>query len=83
MHLIIVLTNTPLKRIRSYLEAIEKFIKWATEINKYDIEYQPCPAIKAKSLANFLVETVRKEEQELLYLWTGWRIVKVVKWESF
>lgn len=64
-HPIMMLTNTLLSHILSNPKATRRLIKWAIEINEYYIEYQPCPVIKAQTLANFLMKIVRKEEHEL------------------
>lgn len=64
-HPIMVLIDTLLGHILNHLEVTGRLIKWEIEINKYDIEYQPCHAIKSQALTDFLMETVWKEEQEL------------------
>lgn len=59
-HSIVVLTDILLKHILSRPEATKKLIKWVTEISEYDIDYQPCPIIKAQALTIFLVETMKE-----------------------
>lgn len=51
--------------ILSHPETTRKLIEWAIEVSDYDIDYQPHSSINAQALADFLVETIQKEEQEL------------------
>ncbi|XP_057786780.1 uncharacterized protein LOC131004173 [Salvia miltiorrhiza] len=39
-------------------------VKWAVELGKYDVEYEPRMAIKAQALADFIQETTRRPVQE-------------------
>ncbi|XP_042460696.1 uncharacterized protein LOC122044241 [Zingiber officinale] len=55
-HTIIVMTNSPLSRILLNPEASGRMIKWTTELSEFNIQYQPRTAIKAQSLANFVIE---------------------------
>lgn len=84
LHPIVVLTSMPLVCILSRLEATGRLIKWATELNEYDINYQPCMAIKAQGLTDFLVETIKTEDRGYgRCLWMVLLIRKVVKWVYF
>ncbi|XP_075494789.1 uncharacterized protein LOC142532359 [Primulina tabacum] len=40
-HQIIVLTNSPLRRIMTHSEVSGRMIKWTVELGEYDIEYRP------------------------------------------
>ena len=55
-HVIIVITDHPLKKAMNKLEAAGRLIQWAVELNEFDIQYQPRHAIKAQALADFIVE---------------------------
>ena len=55
-HVIIVMTDHPLKKAMNKLEAAGRLIQWAVELNEFDIQYQPRHAIKAQALADFIVE---------------------------
>lgn len=57
-HTIMMLTDTPFRRILNHPEAMRRLIKWATKMSKYDIEYQSHPTIKAQILGDCLVETM-------------------------
>ena len=55
-HVIIVMTDHPLKKAMNKLEAAGRLIQWAIELSEFDIRYQPRNAIKAQALADFIVE---------------------------
>ena len=55
-HTIIVLTNQPLKRAMSSLEAAGRMALWAIELSKFDIQYRPRTAIKGQVVADFIAE---------------------------
>ncbi|XP_050250883.1 uncharacterized protein LOC126697815 [Quercus robur] len=50
------MTDHPLKKAMNKLEAAGRLIQWAVELSEFDIRYQPRHAIKAQSLADFIVE---------------------------
>ena len=45
-HMVIVLTNKPLRRAMSNLEAVGPFALWAIELSEFDIQYYPRTIIK-------------------------------------
>ncbi|GKV44764.1 hypothetical protein SLEP1_g51920 [Rubroshorea leprosula] len=55
-HLIIVLTDQPLKQILQKLECSGRLIKWAVELREFEITFQQRSAIRAQALADFIVE---------------------------
>nr|XP_023900876.1 uncharacterized protein LOC112012715 [Quercus suber] len=55
-HVIVVMTDHPLKKAMSKLEAAGRLIQWAVELGEFDIRYQPRNAIKAQALADFIAE---------------------------
>ena len=55
-HLIIVMTDHPLKKAMNKLEAVGRLIQWTIELSEFDIRYQPRNVIKAQTLADFIVE---------------------------
>ncbi|XP_027177519.1 uncharacterized protein LOC113776533 [Coffea eugenioides] len=64
-HPVIVVTDQPLKQILSKPDASGRMMKWAVELSEYDLGYQPCTAIKAQALADFIVEGVSCGQQEV------------------
>ena len=52
-HVIIVMTDHPLKKVMNKLEAAGRLIQWAIELSEFDIRYQPRNAIKTQALAEF------------------------------
>ncbi|XP_071923127.1 uncharacterized protein [Coffea arabica] len=55
-HSITVLTDQPLRQILMKPEVSDRMTKWAVELAKHDIDYQPRTSIKAQTLADFLAE---------------------------
>ena len=55
-HTINVLTDHPLKKTMTKLEAVGRLIQWAIELSEFDVRYQPRNAIKAQVLADFIAE---------------------------
>ena len=51
-----VLTDKPLQRAMSNLEAAEQMALWAIELSEFDIQYRLHSAIKGQMVANFIVE---------------------------
>ena len=55
-HVIIVITDHPLKKVMNKLEATGRLIQWAIELSEFDIRYQPRNTIKTQALADFIAE---------------------------
>ena len=55
-HVIVIMTDHPLKKSMNKLEAARRLIQWAIEFSEFDVKYQPRNAIKAQALADFIVE---------------------------
>ena len=55
-HVIVVMTDHPLKKSMNELKAAERLIQWAIELNEFDVKYQPRNAIKAQALGDFIAE---------------------------
>ena len=55
-HVIVVMTDHPLKKSMNKLEAAGRLIQWAIKLSEFDVKYQPRNAIKAQALADFIVE---------------------------
>ena len=60
-HTIIVLTNQPLKRAMSSLEAAGRMALWAIELSKFDIQYRPRTEIKGQVVADFIAKYTQLE----------------------
>ncbi|XP_021771681.1 uncharacterized protein LOC110735803 [Chenopodium quinoa] len=58
---IVVLTDQPLEKILGKVEKSGRLTKWAFELTKFSISYQPRAAIKAQALADFLAECSYQE----------------------
>ncbi|XP_075659034.1 uncharacterized protein LOC142628887 [Castanea sativa] len=50
------MTDHPLKKAMNKLKVTGRLIQWAVELSEFDIRYQPRNAIKAPTLADFIVE---------------------------
>ncbi|XP_043725697.1 uncharacterized protein LOC122672260 [Telopea speciosissima] len=58
-----VLTNQPLKKILAKNNHCGRLVAWSVELGEFDIQYKPCTAIKARALADFVVECTLPEEE--------------------
>ncbi|XP_077228501.1 uncharacterized protein LOC143861456 [Tasmannia lanceolata] len=64
-HTIKVLTDQPLRQVLHRLDTSGRLVKWAVELNEFDIQYMPRPAIKAQVLADFVAEcTIPQQSTE-------------------
>ena len=55
-HLIVVMTDHPLKKSMNKLEATGRLIQWAFELSEFDVKYQSRNAIIAQALADFIAK---------------------------
>ena len=55
-HIIVVLTDQPLKKAMSSPEAAGRMALWAIELSKFDVQYRPRTAIKGQVVADFIAE---------------------------
>ena len=55
-YVINVMMDHLLKKAMNKLEATRRLIQWATELNEFDIRYQPRSAIKAQALVDFIAD---------------------------
>ena len=60
-HMVIILTNKPLRRAISIPEAAELLALWAIKLSEFDIHYRLCIAIKRQIIADFIVEFMNEE----------------------
>ena len=61
--MIIVRTDQPIRQVLQKPDLAGRIVTWLVELSEFDIRYEPRAAIKAQTLANFLVEMV--DEQNL------------------
>ena len=55
-HVIIILTDQPLKKAMSSLEAAGRMALWAIELSKFDVRYRPRTSMKGQVVAHFIAE---------------------------
>jgi hypothetical protein len=55
-HRVVVVTSFPLRAILHNSNATDNITKWATEVAEFQLDFQPCHAIKSHVLADFIVE---------------------------
>ena len=60
-HTIVVLTDKPLRRVRSSPEAVGRMALWVVELSEFDIWYHPRTAIKGQVVADFIAKFTLKE----------------------
>ena len=51
-HVIVVMTDHPLKKSMNKLEAVGRLIQWVIELSEFDVKYQLRNAIKAQALSS-------------------------------
>ena len=62
-HIVVVLTNKPLRRAMSSLEAAGWMALWAIELSEFDVQYRPCTAIKGQVVTDFILKFSNMEGQ--------------------
>ena len=62
-HTVVVLTDRPLRRAMSNLDAAERLALWAIELSEFDIQYRPQTAIKGQVVADFIAEFTHDEDK--------------------
>lgn len=60
-----ILTDQPMKQTLQRSDRAGRIAKWAVELEEFDLEYRPRPAIKAQALADFIVECTLPDDLEL------------------
>jgi ribonuclease HI len=55
-HIVVVVTSFPLKAILHNSNAMGNIAKWATELAEFQLDFQPCHAVRSQILADFIVE---------------------------
>ncbi|XP_038985250.1 uncharacterized protein LOC120111619 [Phoenix dactylifera] len=60
-----ILTDQPMKQILQRSDRARRIAKWAIELGEFDLEYRPRPAIKAQTLADFIMECTLSDDPEL------------------
>ena len=61
-HTVIFLTEKPLRKAMSSLEAAGPMALWAVKLSEFDIQYQSHTAIKGQVIAYFIVEFTLAED---------------------
>ena len=61
-HTVVVLTNKPLQRAMSNLEAARQMELWAIELSEFDIQYHQRTAIKGQVVADFIAKFTNMED---------------------
>ena len=74
-HVIVVLTDQPLKNAMSSPEAAGRMALWAIELSEFDVRYRPRTSMKGQVVADFIAEYTqpkdeRAEEQKLWIIHT-------------
>jgi hypothetical protein len=55
-HRVVVVTSFPLRAILHNSNATGNIAKWAMELAEFQLDFQPCHAVKIQVLADFIVE---------------------------
>ena len=62
-HTVIVLTEKPLRRAMSNLEATRRMVLWMIELSEFDIQYYPHIAMEGQVVVDFIAEFTNMEGQ--------------------
>ena len=62
-HTVVVLTDRPLRRAMSNLDAVGRLALWAIELSEFDIQYRPRTAIKGQVVTDFIAEFTHNEDK--------------------
>ncbi|GJX35717.1 reverse transcriptase domain-containing protein [Tanacetum coccineum] len=64
VHIIIVITDQPIKQILSNPEVTGRLLKWSFELEEHDVHYRPRTSVKGQILANFIMERLEDGPQD-------------------
>ena len=62
-HTVIVLTEKPLRRAMSNLEATRRMVLWMIELSEFDIQYYPHIAMEGQVVVDFIAKFTNMEGQ--------------------
>ena len=62
-HMVVILTDRPLRRVMSNLDAVGRLALWAIELSEFDIQYRPRTTIKGQVVADFIAEFTHDEDK--------------------
>ena len=62
-HIIVVLTDQPLKKAMSSPEAAGRMALWAIALSEFDVQYRPRTAMKGQVVADFIAEYTQPEDE--------------------
>ena len=62
-HTIVVLTDQPLKKAMSSLEAAGRMALWAIELSEFDVQYRPRTTIKGQIVVDIIAEYTQPEDK--------------------
>ena len=80
-HIVVVLTDKPLRRAMSSLEVVGQMALWAVELSEFDIQYQSCTTIKEQVVANFIAKfTLVGKQVELVWYSTTQKEIRSNAW---
>ena len=57
-HSILVYTDQPLRQVLHKMDASGRMLKWAVELNMFDLTFEPRKAIKGQALADFISQSL-------------------------
>ena len=59
---VVVMTNLPIQKVLQKPDVAGRMVRWAVELSKFDIQYEPKGSIKGKVYADFVAESSHQEE---------------------
>ena len=62
-HIVVVLTDKPLREVMRNLEAARRMALWAIKLSKFDVQYRTRNTMKGQVVADFIMEFTNIEGQ--------------------
>ena len=62
-HIIVILTDQPLKKAMSNPEAAGRIALWAIELSEFDVQYRPRTTMKGQAVVDFIAEYTQPEDK--------------------
>ena len=62
-HIIVVLTDQPLKKAMSSPEAAGRMALWAIKLSEFDVRYRPRTSMKRQVVADFIAEYAQPKDE--------------------
>ena len=62
-HIVVILTDKPLRRVMSNLKATERMALWTIELSEFEVQYRSRTTIKGQAIVDFIAKFTNMEGQ--------------------